>query len=399
MAARLPAWLVRMPARNSDESHRSSTPLELFFDLCFVVAIAQAASSLHHALDETYFVRALIGYPTAFFAIWWAWVNFTWFASAYDNDDVIYRICVFVQVAGVLVLAAGVPRMFADDTVALAVAGYLIMRVGLIALWIRAALSDPPRRRTNLRYAIGLSVAQLGWIVWAATPRWVHLPLFLVLAAVEMSVPIWAERFAASPWHPDHIAERYGLFTIIVLGESVLSATVAVQSSLDAGGAADGVLMTAFGALLIVCSMWWIYFAQPAERLIEDARHAGVERPSSASFVWGYGHYFVYAAAAAVGGGIASRVAQLTHHTGISSDQAVLVVAVPVAIYTVSVWVLHRRSRDRGAVLWAYPVVAVLILLGGLIGLPVVVTGLLMVALVAVGEVRGRAPDPTAAAD
>src|SRR5262245_50111983 len=103
-------------ARPPDEEHRTSTPLELFFDLCFVVAVAQASTSLHHALAADQLHDVLAGYPIAFFAIWWAWMNFTWFASAYDNDDVLFRIGVFVQIVGVLILAAGVPRAFAGGS-------------------------------------------------------------------------------------------------------------------------------------------------------------------------------------------------------------------------------------------------------------------------------------------
>jgi low temperature requirement protein LtrA len=98
-----------MKARSPHEHHRAATPLELFFDLVFVVAIAQAASGLHHAIGEAHALQGLVGYLMVFFAIWWAWMNFTWFASAYDCDDVPYRLAVFVQISGALILAAGVP--------------------------------------------------------------------------------------------------------------------------------------------------------------------------------------------------------------------------------------------------------------------------------------------------
>jgi len=81
------SWYRRMTARSMDESHRVATPLELFFDLCFVVAVSLAASGLHHALAEEHFGAGLLRYAMVFFAIWWAWMNFTWFASAYDTDD------------------------------------------------------------------------------------------------------------------------------------------------------------------------------------------------------------------------------------------------------------------------------------------------------------------------
>src|SRR5882762_6050648 len=105
---------ARMAGRDPGEAHRASTPLELFFDLTFVVAVSQAASGLHHGLVEGHAGDALLGFPLVFFGIWWAWMNFTWFASAYDTDDGLYRLTTLVQIAGVLVFAAGVPRAFTD---------------------------------------------------------------------------------------------------------------------------------------------------------------------------------------------------------------------------------------------------------------------------------------------
>lgn len=97
-------------ARSPHEVHRVATPLELFFDLVFVVAIAQAASGLHHAIADGHALDGLIGYLIVFFAIWWAWMNFTWFASAYDSDDLPYRLAVFLQIAGALILATGLSQ-------------------------------------------------------------------------------------------------------------------------------------------------------------------------------------------------------------------------------------------------------------------------------------------------
>jgi len=85
---------------------RAAAPLELFFDLCFVAAVAQAASHLHHDLSQGHLAHALGNYLWVFFAIWWAWMNFTWFASVYDNDDDLYRLLTLVQIAGALVMAA-----------------------------------------------------------------------------------------------------------------------------------------------------------------------------------------------------------------------------------------------------------------------------------------------------
>jgi len=107
-------WLRRMRPRDPSEAHRVATPLELLFDLCFVVAIAQVAARLHHAIAEDHVGAAIPLFAMTFFAIWWAWMNFTWFASAYDTDDVPYRLLTLLQIVGVLILAAGMswtPRM------------------------------------------------------------------------------------------------------------------------------------------------------------------------------------------------------------------------------------------------------------------------------------------------
>ena len=153
-----------MLSRERHEEHRVATPLELLFDLCFVVAVAQAGVALHHALTEGHVSEALVSYFTVFFAIWWAWMNFSWFASAYDTDDVLYRLAVFVQIAGALVLAAGIPRAFNDHDYVVVTVGYVIMRFGLVANWLRAARSDPDTAVTARRFALGVTLCQIGWI-------------------------------------------------------------------------------------------------------------------------------------------------------------------------------------------------------------------------------------------
>src|SRR5919199_835509 len=91
-----------------------------------------------------------------FFAIWWAWMNFTWFASAYDTDDVAYRLTTLVQISGALILAAGVPDAMDGSDFAVITAGYVVMRLAMVSQWLRAARADPPHRRSSLRFAAGI---------------------------------------------------------------------------------------------------------------------------------------------------------------------------------------------------------------------------------------------------
>src|SRR5829696_5526119 len=136
---------VRMIERATDEPHRVSSPLELLFDLTFVVAIASLTAQLAHGIAGGHVVDDLAPFLMVFFAIWWAWMNFTWFASSYDTDDVPYRLLTMVQMAGVLVLAAGVPVAFEESDFGAVTLGYLIMRIGLVAQWVRAGVggADP----------------------------------------------------------------------------------------------------------------------------------------------------------------------------------------------------------------------------------------------------------------
>ena len=381
-----------MGPRSPTEVHRSSTPLELFFDLCFVVAVAQAGSSLHHALVDGHAGDALVAFPMVFFAIWWAWMNLTWFASAYDNDDVPYRLAVLVQIAGALILAAGVPRAFDDRDFAVATVGYVVMRVGLVSLWLRAAANHRERRGSAIRYAIGVAACQVGWLSLLLLPETLGLLGWLVLVPLELFVPIWAERRGATSWHPGHIVERYGLFTIIVLGESVLAASLAIQTALDGGQSLADLGSIAGGGLLIVFSMWWIYFDLPAERVVGAAR-AGISERMRGAFVWGYGHLVVFASAAAVGAGIAVAIDHASGHADLSDTEAALTVTVPVSVYLLSVWLLHVRFKAPGfARAGAVPLAVVAILGASLLDEPVLITGCLMLALIVVASVSRVGP-------
>ena len=372
-------WYRAMTARSPDEAHRTATPLELFFDLCFVVAVAQAADLLHHDVSQGHGGHGVVAYLMVFFAIWWAWMNFTWFASAYDTDDDVYRLTTLVQIAGALVLAAGVPSAFETANFAVVTYGYVLMRLALVTQWLRAARADPRRRRTALRYAIGVAVVQLAWLLRLALTDDAAIAALAVLVIADMLVPIWAERTTPTTWHPQHVAERYGLFTLIVLGESVLAVTFAVQGAVRTEYVS--VLSVAAAGIAIVFSMWWLYFDRPAHQLLTSLRRA---------LFWGYGHYLIFASVAAVGAGLAVAVDQetdKTHHP--SAVAAGYATAVPVALFLLSVWVLQISPHRRGAITFAFPITAALVALTPFGPAPVAVIALLMAALVAVTVITG----------
>ena len=371
-----------MIARDPAEPHRAATPLELFFDLVFVVAVAQAAAQLHHAIVEGHAADAALGYGMVFFAIWWAWMNFSWFASAYDNDDVLYRLAVLVQITGSLILAAGVPRAFVARDFSIVTLGYVVMRLALVGQWLRAAHSDPGRRPCALRFALGVALCQLGWVLLLFVPVDQFLPGFFALAVVELLVPVWAERRAPTTWHPGHIAERYGLFTIIVLGESILAASIAIQSAVQTSGRVGELAEIIVGGLLIVFSMWWLYF---------DREMHGLLTSLPRSFLWGYGHLLVFAAGAAVGAGLGVYADYAIGHAEVGRWGAGAAVAIPVATYLLALWALHLRPGEAavpGTV--RAPFVAVLVLLTPWTGHAVLVTGGLVAGLLGLELGRGH---------
>jgi low temperature requirement protein LtrA len=345
------ARLVRMRGRDPLERHRAATPLELLFDLAFVVAFGTAADQLAHFVADGHAGPGILGFLFALSATCWAWINFTWFASAYDTDDWFFRVTTMVQMVGVVVFALGVPTMMAsldhgdhlDNTVM--VFGYVVMRVALVIQWLRVARQDPERRRTALTMVTWFGAAQIGWVVLAFSSFTVAVSLgaAALLFAIEMVGPIFAERKSTgTPWHPHHIAERYGLLAIIALGEGVIGTVAAVGVLVEKQQWSPEAVLVVFAGLGLTFGLWWIYFMQPAGPIL--ARHR------SRSFVWGYGNIVLYIGIVGTGAGlhIAAYVVEGEAVVGVLG--AVLSIAVPVLIYVLGLFAMYTwllREFDR----------------------------------------------------
>jgi len=260
-----------------------------------------------------------------------------------------------LQMAGVLVFAAGIPAAFEHFDLATVVAGYVIMRLALVAQWLRAAQGHPEGRAGTLRYAAGVTVLQLGWIGWLFLPSSARVAGFLVLVAGELAVPAWAEFGGRpTPWHPGHITERYGGFTIIVLGEVIAAIAAAAQAAVDHSRASPSLVTAATAGLLLVFALWWLYFKHSAA---EDIRQS---RPWT--FVWGLSHYLIFAAVAALGAGLQVVIGTLIHSTHVSPAFAAFTVAIPVTIYIVVLALLRTRRSGGLAALQVTLLTATLIL-------------------------------------
>jgi low temperature requirement protein LtrA len=244
---------------------------------------------------------------------------------------------------GVLVLAIGVPQMFAsiehgeylDGSVM--VLGYVIMRSALVFQWLRAARQDPARRRACLRYATVVSLAQAGWVVLIV----LHLAssvtatsIGVVLALVEFAGPILAEREGGgTPWHAHHIAERHGLFAIIALGEGVVGTVAALSAVVERQGwTLDAALVGTAGTGLTF-GMWWVYFMLPSAVILHVRR--------GRAFVWGYSQLLIVTAIVATGAGLHVAAYFIEHKAHISPLATVLTVAVLVSIFLGMIYAVY----------------------------------------------------------
>jgi low temperature requirement protein LtrA len=338
-----------MTARATDEPHRASSQLELLFDLTFVVAISRLTAPLADRIANGEGLRALTPFLQVFFAIWWAWMNFTWFASSYDTDDVGFRLLTLLQMVGVLVLAAGVPTALNNNDFLAVTVGYLILRVGLVALWLRVAIEDSASRAIALRYAAAIASLGIAWMLGlvlaevGGLSQGSRLSMFVGLVVLELSVPLWLERKRRASWHPHHIAERYGLFAIILLGECIFAGSSKVETAVAGDGVSAALVTIAVAGLVVVFALWWLYFLEPAGE--------GLARNRDRAFLWGcFGQYGVFAALAGFGAGLEVAIDQAGNHLRVSPIAASYAVAAPVGLFLVLVWAVATPIVDRSVV-------------------------------------------------
>ncbi|HEV2712684.1 MAG TPA: low temperature requirement protein A [Gaiellaceae bacterium] len=259
------------------------TPLELFFDLVFVLALTQctalmAAESTWAGLGKGLLVLGVL---------WWSWVGYAWLTSVVDPEEGGVRIVMFAATAALLVAALCVPDAFGDDALLFAVA-YGVVRAAHIALFLIASREDPRLRRSVLGLAGGSALGVALLVAAAGFDGWVQGAFWVVALVLDMGEPFL---FGAEGWsleHPSHFAERHGLIIIIALGESIVAIGVGAGSEVDAGVVAAAVL-----GIAVAAALWWLYFdvvALLAERGLTGLP-PGRERNERARDTYSYIHF------------------------------------------------------------------------------------------------------------
>jgi len=207
------------------------------------------------------------------------------------------------------------------------------------------AKHDPARRGTAYRYAIGIVLVQLGWLIVNFSAIQFTPTLFLILVALELAVPMYAEKYAVTPWHPHHIVERYSLLTIIVLGEAIVGSFSAIQDAFSTQSLNIEEIFLMIGGLMMMFAMWWVYF---------DRSHHHHQRSGVQPFLWGYGHYFIFISIAALGAALAAAVDVSTGHAHISGQMVGLVIASSLVVYTTYIWLFYEACYLNQWQRWLY---------------------------------------------
>ena len=264
-----PLWrppFIHSQRSETETTSRKVTWLELFYDLVYVAALIQLGNALSHDLTMAGFLRFVL----LFVAIWWSWIGVTIYMNRFIVDDLWQRLMVFVQIFGIAVLASSVEGAYHDLATQFVLA-YVLIRALLVLMYVRSALTLPEARRFSSIYAIGYAIGAAIWLVSVfTTEQTMHL-LWIVGMGVELLVPIAVRRVRSFiPLDREHLSERFGTFTIIVLGETFIK-TIGEASGMVFG--IDQVLFSTFG-LIVTYSLWWLYFDDIAGSLVKPGRWA-----------------------------------------------------------------------------------------------------------------------------
>jgi low temperature requirement protein LtrA len=376
------AGLVRPPSLTTGED-RTASRLELFFDLAFVLVIAELAT----ALREDVTVHGVAVFAGLFGTVWWAWVSSTLYANRFDHDDVVFRLYKLGSMAAVIGMAATASEA-TGERLGLFAGCQVLLRLVLLLQYARVHRHVAAARPLVRTYLVALALGALLWAVSVVVPGPVAFVLWGLAVAVEVVAPLRSTAASADvPLHMEHLPERFALFVILVLGESVAAIAHGLyEAHWTAEAVAVGV-----AAFVLAAGLWWSHFdlaGAGARRLLADA---GGERSVRAHDVYVFGQLPLVLALATVGAGI--QLAVLESGQGDVPLGTRLLVAGGVALYLVSVSARNTGMATGGRSSWWWPLVAAAVAaVDVLVELPAVVVvgalAALVVAVVVVGTVR-----------
>jgi low temperature requirement protein LtrA len=387
MATSTRRWLrpPRLRTLEADQGERHATWLELFFDLVFVISIAEVV----HTLEDYHTLADFLGTAGLFVAVWWAWVGYTVYADRFDTDDLLHRVLVLAGMLAVIAMALSVHDALHGGSAQFALS-FVAVRGIVLVLNARARRHAVPARPLLNLFLVAFSIGASLWLVSVFVPEPARYVLWGVALVIELSAP-WVGRrqVVKAPIHASHLVERFGLFTLIVLGESVISVA---QAAADVDWTA-ATLAAAVGGFLGVACLWWLYF---------DRIEEGAVRSVLRGLVWNYAHLPLLAGLVSVA--VGTELAIVEAAAGQLERSTALALGGGTAVYLLATVVIGLAAHADGRVpeLWlASAAVALAIGLLWPLGLPIGLVAALdvvLVVLVAVEEIRRRDAEPEATA-
>ncbi len=335
----LPRQLIQPPRLRSEdglEPGRRVTWMELFFDLIFVAAVAQVGTHLR----DDYSVAGLLRFSLLFLMIWWTWLGHTNFSTRFDNDDLIQRTLTAVQIFLVAVMAINATGPLDSRDSSGFVAAYAAMRFVLAAQYFRVR-QVPRSRMLALRYASTSTLAATLWLAscFIAAPE--RFWIWALALAIDLGTPLVSTRHLIDvPHDAAHLPERYGLFSIILLGESMVAVMTGMshQEYWSPMAASCAVL-----GIATVFTIWWLYFDgvdAVAERFVRSPRDA------MRFHVWSYAHLPLYLGIAVAGVGIEHIITTATREPLDRAEALILVSALTLVV--LALMVIGRMSSATG---------------------------------------------------
>ena len=366
----------RAPRLSAELREREAVkPLELFFDLVFVLGFTQCTALMVGDPSWTGVVRGM----AVLAVLWWAWTCYAWLTSVVDPEEGPVRIAMFAAMAGLLIVAICVPEAFGDRAVPFVVA-YGIVRAAHIGLFELASQDDPKLRRAVSGLAISTAAA-VGLLLAASfLDGWVRGALWALSIFLDWGGPAllgvggWARADAMEGWKlvPAHFAERHNLVIILALGESIVALGVAAEPELSLGLYAAVVL-----GIALASAVWWIYFDVVA--LVTELRlvraPAGRVRNVLARDSYSYLHYPMVAGIVLSAVGLEATIAHV--------DQPLELVAAFGLLGGVAIYLLaHVALRWRNAHTLNRQRLLVALVLAALVPVATTLTALATLAIV-----------------
>lgn len=324
----------RLRIGDESEEERRATWLELFYDLVFVVAVSQLA----HNLTADISFSGWVGFVVLFIPIWWSWIGTTYYANRFDSDDTIRRLLVGLHMLTAAAMAINIHHGLGESSPGFAIS-YALGRVVLIVEYIRAGMHIPTARPLTTRYAIGFAIAAFLWLISAFIPVPWRFVLWGLGIIIDFSTPLTARQFQLKLLpHASHLPERFGLFTMIVLGEAIIAVIEGVSEQ-------KWDILTVFAAifgLIIAFSLWWIYFDNLGGTPIQRAKTQGQVGIVN---LWLYTHLPLVIGITAAGVGVEQIL--LSKATLALPDERRWLICGSVAICLSAISILHRFGVIR----------------------------------------------------